>query len=91
MANHKSALKRIRRNERRHVVNHARLSRIRTFIKKVEGAIESRDPEAASAALRAAQPEIHRGVSHGVLHRNTADRKLSRLARRVKALSTHST
>ena len=91
MANHKSALKRIRRNERRQLVNHARLSRIRTFIKKVEGAIESKDPEAAGAALRAAQPEIQRGVARGVLHRNTAGRKLSRLARRVKALSAHST
>ena len=90
MANHRSALKRIRRNHRRQVMNHARLSRIRTFIKKVEGAIDSNDSQAASAALQAAQPEIQRGVTRGVLHRNTAARKLSRLTRRVKGLGAPS-
>lgn len=87
MANHMSAKKRIRRNARRAVSNGARVSRIRTFIKKVELAIASGDSKAASEALRAAQPEIQRGVSRGVVHRNTAARKLSRLAARVKAVA----
>ena len=86
MANHKSALKRIRRNQYRATVNHARMSRIRTFVKKVEKAIQGGDAEAASAALRAAQPEIQRGVTKGVLHRNTASRKIARLSRRVRTL-----
>lgn len=86
MANHKSAKKRIRRNARRADVNGARISRIRTFIKRVETAISSGDAEGARAALKAAQPEIARGVSKGVLHRNTGARKVSRLAQRVKAL-----
>jgi small subunit ribosomal protein S20 len=86
MANHQSAKKRIRRNERRFATNHARISRIRTFIKKVETAVASGNAEEARAAFRAAQPEIHRGVTKGVLHRNTAARRISRLAARVKAL-----
>jgi len=87
MANHKSAKKRIRRNARRAAVNGARMSRVRTFIKKVELAISSGDGEAAREALRVAQPEIQRGVTRGVLHRNTASRKISRLAARVKAVA----
>ena len=87
MANHTSAKKRIRRNERRAVINGARMSRIRTFMKKVETAIASGDADAAREALRVAQPEIQRGVSRGVLHRNTASRKISRLAARVKAVA----
>ena len=67
MAQHQSAKKRIRRNERRRVINHARASRIRTFVKKVEAAIASGDQDAASAAFKAAQPEMHRGVGKGVL------------------------
>lgn len=86
MANHKSAEKRIRRNGRREIINHARMMRIRTFVKKVEKAVASGDKDAASAAFKAAQPEIQRGVSKGVLHRNTAARKISRLSARVKAL-----
>ena len=87
MANHTSAKKRIRRNGRRAAINGARMSRIRTFMKKVETAIASGDAAAARAALRVAQPEIQRGVSRGVLHRNTASRKISRLAARVKAVA----
>jgi len=87
MAQHQSAKKRIRRNEKRRQINHARVSRIRTFVKKVEAAIGSGDQEAASTALKMAQPEMHRGVSKGLLHKNTVARKLSRLNKRVKAMS----
>ncbi|MDH3593405.1 MAG: 30S ribosomal protein S20 [Rhodospirillales bacterium] len=86
MAHHKSAKKRIRRNERRAEINRSRISRIRTFVKKVELAIAGGDKPAAETALRAAQPEMHRGVSKGVLHRNTVGRKLSRLSARIKAI-----
>ncbi|MEA1618372.1 30S ribosomal protein S20 [Erythrobacter sp. T5W1-R] len=86
MANTPQAKKRIRRNARRADINTARISRIRTFIKKVEAACESGDKEAAAAALKAAQPEMARGVSRGVLHKNTVARKMSRLTRRVAAL-----
>ena len=86
MANTPQAKKRIRRNERRAEVNGARISRIRTHIKQVELAVESGDKDAAATALKAAQPEIARGVARGVLHRNTAARKMSRLTKRVAAL-----
>lgn len=86
MANTPQAEKRIRRNARRQAINKARLSRIRTFLKKVESAIAAGDRAAAEAALKAAQPEIMRGVSKGVLHRNTAARKVSRLTARVTAI-----
>jgi small subunit ribosomal protein S20 len=86
MAHHKSAKKRIRRNERRAEINGSRISRIRTFVKKVELAIAGGDKPTAEAALRAAQPEMHRGVSKGVFHRNTVGRKLSRLSARIKAI-----
>ena len=86
MANTPQAKKRIRRNERRAEVNGARMSRIRTHIKQVETACETGDKDAAATALRAAQPEIARGVARGVLHRNTAARKMSRLTKRVAAL-----
>lgn len=86
MANHKSAEKRIRQTERRTAVNRARVSRIRTFLKKVETAIAAGDKAAADAAYREAQPEIMRGASKGVLHKNTVARKLSRLQGRIKAL-----
>lgn len=86
MANTPQAEKRIRRNARRQAVNKARLSRIRTHVKKVESAIAAGDRAAAEAALKAAQPEIMRGVSKGVLHRNTAARKVSRLTARVTAI-----
>lgn len=86
MANHKSAEKRIRQTERRTEVNSARKSRIRTFVKKVESALDGGDKAAAAEALAAAQPELARGVARGVLHKNTASRKLSRLTKRVAAL-----
>ena len=87
MANHKYAKKRIVRNSKRALINGARISRIRSFVKKVEVAIASGDALAAREALRAAQPELQRGVTRGVLHKNTASRKISRLAARVKALA----
>ena len=86
MATHVSAEKRIRQTERRTAVNRARLSRIRTFVKKVETAIASGDKAAARAAFVAAQPELQRGAQKGVMHRNTVARKLSRLSARIKAL-----
>ncbi len=89
MANHKSAKKRIRRNQARAEINKSRISRIRTFIKKVESAIGTGDAPAAKHALKEAQPEIMRGVSKGVLHKNTASRKMSRLAAGVKKISVN--
>ena len=86
MANTPQAKKRIRRNESRAAINGARMSRIRTFLKKVEGAIASGDKDTAKAARSAAQPELARGVARGVLHKNTASRKMSRLSKRVSAL-----
>jgi len=86
MANTPQAKKRIRRNNARAEVNGARVSRIRTFLKKVESALTSGDKSAAAAALAAAQPELMRGVSKGVLHKNTASRKFARLTKRVSAL-----
>ena len=86
MANIKSAKKRARQTVRRTQVNHMRLSRIRSSVKKVETAIAAGDKAAARAAFEAAQPELHRGVTKGVLHRNTAARKLSRLSARINAL-----
>lgn len=87
MANTAQSQKRARQTERRTQVNKARRSRIRTFLRKVEEAILSGNAEAAQAALKAAQPELMRGVTRGVLHKNTAARKMSRLSARVKALS----
>ncbi|CUI01549.1 30S ribosomal protein S20 [Leisingera aquaemixtae] len=86
MANSPQAKKRARQNEKRFAVNKARRSRIRTFLRKVEEAIASGDKESATAALRAAQPELMRGVTKGVYHKNTVSRKISRLSARVKAL-----
>lgn len=87
MANTPQAKKRIRRNARRTDVNGARVSRIRTFVKKVEAAIEAGDKTTAAAALAAAQPELARGVSKGVLHKNTASRKFGRLTKAVGSLA----
>jgi small subunit ribosomal protein S20 len=87
MAHHASAKKSIRQTERRSAVNRARISRVRSFIKKVETAIDVGDKKVAAEALKAAQPVIHRGVRAGVLHRNTASRKLSRLSARIKTLA----
>ena len=86
MANTAQSNKRARHNETRFAVNKARRSRIRTYLRKVEEAIASGDKDAASAALREAQPELMRGVSRGVFHKNTASRKMSRLSARVKAI-----
>jgi small subunit ribosomal protein S20 len=86
MANTPQAKKRIRRNATRAAINGARVSRIRTFIKAVEAAIEAGKKADAAAALKVAQPEIARGVARGVLHKNTASRKFSRLTKRVAAL-----
>lgn len=87
MANSPQAKKRARQNEKRFAINKARRSRIRTSLRKVEEAIASGDKDSALAALRAAQPELMRGVTKGVFHKNTAARKMSRLSARVKALS----
>nr|WP_137676765.1 30S ribosomal protein S20 [Parerythrobacter lutipelagi] len=86
MANTPQAKKRIRRNDRRAEINGARMSRIRNFVKRVETAIEGGDKQAAADALRAAQPELARGVARGVMHKNTVARKMSRLSKRVSAL-----
>jgi small subunit ribosomal protein S20 len=86
MANTPQARKRIRRNDRRAEINGNRLSRIRTFVKKVEAALEGGDKTAAAEALQAAQPEMARGVARGVMHKNTVARKISRLTKRVAAL-----
>ena len=87
MANTPQAKKRIRRNERRAEINGARVGRIRTFVKKVEADLTAGDKAAAAEALAAAQPEIARGVAKGVLHKNTAARKFSRLTKRLQALA----
>lgn len=86
MAHHKSAKTRIRRNLRRAQINGARRNRLRTYLRKVEDAIASGDKDQAQSAFKAAQPEIHRGVTKGILHRNTAARKLSRMSTRIKGL-----
>lgn len=86
MANSPQAKKRARQNDRRTQVNKARRSRIRTFLRNVEEAISSGDKEAAGTALRAAQPELMRGVTKGIFHKNTVSRKMSRLSARVKAI-----
>jgi small subunit ribosomal protein S20 len=86
MANTPQAKKRIRRNATRQTINHSRVSRIRTFIKAVESAIASGKKKEAAEALKQVQPEIARGVARGVIHKNTAARKFSRLSKRVASL-----
>jgi small subunit ribosomal protein S20 len=86
MPHHKSAEKRLRQTETRTVVNRSRMSRVRTFVKRVETAIETGDKEAAQSALQLARPEMQRATTKGVMHRNTVARKLSRLATRINAL-----
>lgn len=86
MANTTSAQKAARKIARRTATNKSRLSRVRTFVRKVEAAVAAGDKDAAAAALKAAQPELMRAASKGVLHRNTASRKVSRLARQVKSI-----
>jgi len=87
MANTPQAKKRIRRNARRTEVNRSRVSRIRTFVKQVEAAIDAGDKDQALAAIRRVQPELARGVAKGVVYKNTAARKFSRLTRRIAALA----
>jgi small subunit ribosomal protein S20 len=91
MANTPQSKKRARQSVRRAMVNRSRRSRIRTFVRKVEEAIASGNPDAARNALLQAQPELDRGVTKGILHANTASRKLSRLTARVKALAVPAT
>ncbi|MXO65095.1 30S ribosomal protein S20 [Altericroceibacterium endophyticum] len=86
MANTPQARKRIRRNANRAEVNGSRMSRIRSFLKRVETALATGDKSAAQNALKEAQPELARGVARGVVHKNTAARKMSRLSKRVSAL-----
>lgn len=86
MPNIRSAEKRVRQIARRTAINRARKSRVRTFIRKVEDAIRKGDAVAATAALRAAEPEIMRGAQKGIMHRNTASRTVSRLNKRVALL-----
>ena len=87
MAHHQSAKKRIRGNARRAEINISRISRIRTYLKRVETAIGSGDKAVAQAEFKLAQPELHRGATRGVLHTNTVARKLSRLSARIKAMA----
>jgi small subunit ribosomal protein S20 len=86
MPHHKSAEKRLRQTESRTAVNRSRMSRVRTFVKKVETAIASGDKTAAQSAFQVAQPELHRATTKGVMHRNTVARKLSRLTAQINAL-----
>ena len=86
MANHKSAEKRIRRNQRRRTINGVWRARLRTYVKAVEMAIASGDPEAAKVAFTATEPELARGVQRGTVHRNAMRRKLSRLSARIRAM-----
>jgi len=86
MANTPSAKKATRKIARRTAVNKNRRSRVRTYVRKVEEALASGDKAAAAAALREAQPELMRAAGKGVMHRNTAARKVSRLSRRLKSL-----
>lgn len=87
MANSKQAEKRIRQTNRQTAVNRMRVSRYRTYVKKVESALESGDKSSAQTALKEAQPIMHGAVTKGVMHRNTVNRKLSRLAKRVNAMA----
>jgi small subunit ribosomal protein S20 len=86
MANTSSAKKATRKIARRTDVNTARVSRVRTYVRKVDEAIASGDKTAATAALRVAEPELMRAASKGVLHKNTASRKVARLAKKVKSI-----
>ncbi len=90
MANTVQSKKRARQSQDRYAINKARRSRIRTFLRKVEEAIASGDQANAAEALRVAQPELARGVTKGVLHKNTLARKMSRLSSRVKGLGAES-
>ena len=86
MADHKSSKKRIIRNNKRNEINTNRISRIRTFVKKVENEINSQDKDKANEAFKQVMPELQRGVSKGLIHKKTAARKLSRLSGRIKSI-----
>jgi small subunit ribosomal protein S20 len=86
MANTSSAKKAVRQIVRRTEVNKARRTRVRSSVRKVEEAIAAGDKAAAEAALKAAQPELMRSAQKGILHKNTASRKVSRLSHRIKAM-----
>jgi small subunit ribosomal protein S20 len=86
MAQHKSAKKRIRQTPKRTARNRVRMSQVKSALKGVEAALLAGDKKGAEAALAAAQPRLFRGVAKGVVHRNTAARKMSRLTKRVRAL-----
>ena len=87
MANHKSAKKRIIRNETKRKINSSRVSRIRTFVKKIENQIDQKNSEKANLIFKETMPEIHRGVSKGLIHKKNAARKLSRLSKKIKSIS----
>ena len=87
MANSKQAEKRIRQTNRQTAVNRMRVSRYRTYVKKVESALEAGDKSSAQTALKEAQPIMHGAVTKGIMHRNTVNRKLSRLAKRVNSMA----
>ena len=87
MANTPSAKKATRKIEARTAINKSRRSRMRTFLRKVEEAIASGDKAVADEALKAAQPELQRAATNGIVHKNLADRKVSRLNNRIKALA----
>lgn len=86
MANHKSAKTRIVRNNKRSIINGARKSRVRTFVKKVDALIASNEKDAAMAAFKVAESEMMRAAQKGVFKKNTASRTISRLAQKIKAL-----
>ncbi len=86
MANHKSAKTRIRRNDKRSMINGMRRSRVRTFVKKVDALIAAGNKDEAATALRIAESEMMRAAQKGVFHKNTASRTISRLAQKIKAL-----
>ena len=88
MANTKSAQKAVRKIERRTAVNKSRRSQMRTYVRKVEEALEAKDAPAAAQALKDAEPMVARAAQKGILHKNTASRKISRLTKRVKALAS---
>ena len=87
MANTSSAKKATRKIVRRAAINKTRRSRVRTYVRQVEEALASGDKAAAVAAFKAAEPELMRAAIKGVIHKNTASRKVSRLAHRVKVLT----
>ncbi len=87
MANTKSAQKAVRKIARRTAVNKMRRSQMRTYVRRVEAALEAKDGQGAAEALKAAEPLLARAAQKGIVHKNAASRKISRLTKRVKALA----